>query len=552
MNTTKRFERFGYGAVALMTAALTAAACASQAGDATPAASGTSALGSATGAAQGYQLATVQAPAGAVCALHPEGSTLDGSIPVGVEDDGVARFLAVRATAGSAVSHLTLDCTDLEGATSSYTVDLTSDATFASRPFDIERAGGVDRPALSGDPMTYSSQELIEQGYGPRPDPTQSPSAYARWLAAASKPVHFARGAGTAAQAAASIKPMFKPKPMGITTDYNTTWTGSMTSGYYGASPKLANLPASAGTGAYALTEATFTVPAVTLGGDNLGNTAVHAAIWNGLMGDDIALIQGGIQVGANATSAGYIVFREYCCGDSTPGAGNDYTVPFTPVPGHQIYSQQWYCNASGEVDVNGGYGCSYVEDETSGIALSCTSPSSTTCASVPANTGWTFGQSAEYITEAQPTYPDFAAPYDIVGSAEITFGSGSSSSLWTDIGTDPTVTHWQVQSSTGAQLTASLIDPNDTHFASSCVPETAATACNGAVCGTASNGCGGTVACGECAGATPYCVGGGCVRCLAEGCPTAEHWNPETCSCEGCACGTLVVDGKTLCNVCK
>ena len=103
------------------------------------------------------------------------------------DDDGYARFHAVRATASDAVQRLALDCTDSAGKSYSYSVDLTSDDTFAPRPLNLANERGTDRPALKGDPLSYSQSELIQAGYGLRPDPTDT-AAYARWLAAASTP----------------------------------------------------------------------------------------------------------------------------------------------------------------------------------------------------------------------------------------------------------------------------------------------------------------------------------------------------------------------------
>jgi hypothetical protein len=71
-------------------------------------------------------------------------------------EDGYARFHAVRATADDAARRLTLDCTDSAGKSMSYPVDLASDDTFASRPLDLAREPGTDRPALKGDPFSYT------------------------------------------------------------------------------------------------------------------------------------------------------------------------------------------------------------------------------------------------------------------------------------------------------------------------------------------------------------------------------------------------------------
>src|SRR5277367_6682862 len=96
-----------------------------------------------------YQQASVIVPQGNDCLLHPVGETDPGkSLRVSVDLDGVARFYAIRASQPGAVQQLMLDCIDAAGKTNGYTVDLRSDDTFASRPFDPVRANLVPRPAL--------------------------------------------------------------------------------------------------------------------------------------------------------------------------------------------------------------------------------------------------------------------------------------------------------------------------------------------------------------------------------------------------------------------
>jgi hypothetical protein len=47
---------------------------------------------------------------------------------------------------------------------------------------------GTSRPPLSGDPMSYTSGELLERGYGRRPDPNKDSARYAKWLQRAQRP----------------------------------------------------------------------------------------------------------------------------------------------------------------------------------------------------------------------------------------------------------------------------------------------------------------------------------------------------------------------------
>jgi hypothetical protein len=81
------------------------------------------------------------------------------------------------------------------------------------------------------------------------------------------------------------------------------------------------------------------------------------------------------------------------------------------------------------------------------------------------------------------------------------------------------------------------------------CEPVTCAA--SGWVCGSFDDGCGGTSSCGSCPSGES-CTGGACYACAARSCPPPEFWNPTTCSCQGCPCGTIHVNGHYICNVCK
>ncbi len=124
------------------------------------------------------------------CTVYPAGSDSSTGVPVFTNDDGYARFHALRAGEGDAVKELTLSCKDSVGTPSTYPVDLTSDETFTPHPLDLSKERGRDRLGLKGDPMSYSQIELIQTGYGLRPDPLDT-AAFSRWLAAARLPGRF-------------------------------------------------------------------------------------------------------------------------------------------------------------------------------------------------------------------------------------------------------------------------------------------------------------------------------------------------------------------------
>jgi hypothetical protein len=72
-----------------------------------------------------YTPASVRALPGLQRLIYPEGSAPSAGLTVFTDDDGYARFHAVRATAGDKVQPLTLDCKDSAGRPSNFAVDLT-------------------------------------------------------------------------------------------------------------------------------------------------------------------------------------------------------------------------------------------------------------------------------------------------------------------------------------------------------------------------------------------------------------------------------------------
>ncbi len=367
-----------------------------------------------------YVAASVHALPGLHCKLHVPGAAPSADIPVYTDVDGYARFYAVPALPADTVQRLTLDCTDPAGKPSSYLVDLRSSDTFAPRPLKLGEEQGTDRPALTGNPLALTQSQLIERGYGLRPDPAKDAAAYARWLASATRPGRMleAKRPDTHSHTVTSIQ--------------SPWWVGAAITG----------LPD------YISTEATFNVPTAIPGGDETTSTAI--SIWNGLggFGTGSGLIQGGVNVQTTPTAAAYSSWREYCCGDPN---SNGYGGAFVPNPGDQIYSQEWYCDARGNPDINGGYGCTFLHDLTSGGILSCTTANGSPCWSVQAlplcsaspDTAncMTLGAAAEFIIENQSpqvsasstAFTDFTPAVTMSGSAYSSKTGGYSQTISTD-----------------------------------------------------------------------------------------------------------------------
>jgi Peptidase A4 family. len=348
--------------------------------------------------------ASVKAAPNLNCKLHSAGREPGSGITVYTDADGYARFHAVRG--GKGQTEL-LTCTDEAGHTSSYHVDLSSAATFADRPRDLAKELGTDRPPLRGDPSSYTQGQLAQMGYGLRPD-RHSP-AYASWLAAATKP-----GRILYTKRLSDLHHTVTPVTGG-------SWIGSVMTG---AAP-------------YDTIITTFQVPTAIPGAE--GTTVTAATIWPGLGGFNTGsgLIQAGVVIQTTSTTASYATWREYCCGDPD---SNGYAGAFVPSPGDKILAEAWYCDANGQVNLNGGFGCSYLYDFQSGAVFSCTTPrgngSNPPCWSVKAlplcsvsptaPNCMTLGASAEVIVENEsgqmspPTdqFPGFTPPLAMGGLA--------------------------------------------------------------------------------------------------------------------------------------
>lgn len=372
--------------------------------------------------------AAVHAKAGLFCKLVSKGGPLSAGVPVYTDDDGYARFHAARTPENSANRYQVLDCVDEKRTPSTFAVDLSADDTFAPRPVNLARERGKDRPPLRGDPFDSTQAKLIQAGYGLRPDPATDPAAYLSWLTASSLPGRILEG-----------KRGDRHKHDRFVTQA-PQWTGSVMTGAPG----------------YVSVQGMFNVPTAVPGGDQTTNTEV--AIWNGLggFGSGSGLIQSGVTLFTTPTSASYLTWREYCCGDPN---SNGYGGAFVPNPGDTIYVQNWYCDAQGKPNLEGGYGCSFLHDLDTSAILSCTAANGSPCWSVPAlplcsvnpaaANCMTPGLSAEFIVEHQsdqlqpPTtaFTDFSPTVRMTGSAQssgVVFQAPANHSL--TIGSDPSV----------------------------------------------------------------------------------------------------------------
>jgi hypothetical protein len=423
-----------------------------------------------------FEPASIEVPAGNDCVLHPK-DNLDPSqsIPVRSDADGVARFLAVRPTLPNSVGELALDCTDSYGNANSFLVDLRSEETFVQRPFEPSRANLALRAGLAGDPLSFTQDQLVEAGYGLRPDPTGDPDGYKTWLAAVSAPVYKLKAAPRASAARPNPSPISRPAPqvpavqvsadsvssaaVNILSDNaegirpeavylspSNYWTGAMLTGSY----KLNST--SATTYGYVENQAHFVVPTITPDIFSTEHTAL--TIWNGL--DNV--FQAIVDVGASQTAGNYAIHRQNFYHDLPKGI-DEQGVDFTPNAGDEIFVQEWYCDSQGHVKMAGGYGCSIMIDKTQNIEWECDQSSSSDCQSYPIESKFlvngALGQTAEFIIEDDTA--------EVTGNCPKATAKTSCYKEWTDI-SPVTMTGSALvvkgSSSTGKTVTTST-DPN-------------------------------------------------------------------------------------------
>lgn len=352
-------------------------ACSSSAPSSSPVQANMSALSAAPSVAASPVYVTAWPDA--QCSLHPSGSTDPAdALDVFADDLGVVTFVAAHAILGDAITSLSLDCQDTTGRTSSYILDLTSDATFqpvSGIPSAQWPANSVLPPLT--DPTQFSDGQLIAAGYGLRPDPTQTPKAYAMWLKAVSQTTRRVLNNGHETK----IK-------SGATQD-SFNWSG--------AAVPCTGITGRSGCSTLQATYMGTTVPTVSFVASS------GASIWGGLGGwnGDVALIQDGFQIQTNSTNTAMIQYawKEYWSGNGVGGSGYATEISLGNVsPGDYIYAEAWACDSSGSVNSGGGYGCFYFDDYTQSWSVTCDTPSSS-CASLAAINSFT-GATAEAIEE--------------------------------------------------------------------------------------------------------------------------------------------------------
>ncbi len=328
----------------------------------------------------------------AQCLIREGNAKASGeSLPVFADDGGTVVFYAEAEQRSGGTAKLIASCSSQP----EQTIEIQA-IPGAKAAADNPIAPGIQgtrykhiRPALSGDPMSLSTRELVSRGYPARPDPQKSPDAYASWLRAVSKP-------------ATQIEPKLI----------------SMPNRFHGPL-KLENGPAgSSNWSGYALVgtsspfdfiSGNWNVPATA--GSEL-NQAIYSALWIGLDGDaSNNVVQDGtgqdvlsfISGSTIWTIRSYYGWKEICCQEPEVRFSN-----FPIYPGDEISSYVWMADSSGNISAFGGIAYFWFEDITSGQYAYV----STTFTS-----GVFSGNSAEWILERPTISNNLTDLADYVGA---------------------------------------------------------------------------------------------------------------------------------------
>ena len=242
--------------------------------------------------------------------------------------------------------------------------------------------GSKVRPALTDEAARLlSDEEVIAQGYPPRPDSIESPDAYAAWLEHVSRPM-------TILPPHWVSRTDISHSTLGVTegTSANNIWSGFVATGLKDS---------------YGSIDGSWRVPFVSA--DPSGQPC-YSSVWVGLDGYGLSdLVQAGTEQDAQyiypfGTATNYYLWTEVL--PNQPTAVEIFGVNSSDL----MYVNLWVGDSTGKINPSGGYAWFSINDSTAGQGFH---------SSTPLGKGFGFkGSTAEWIVE-RPTIsgslPDFA-----------------------------------------------------------------------------------------------------------------------------------------------
>jgi hypothetical protein len=274
----------------------------------------------------------------AACDLHERGANDPAhSMRLEANTEGYVRF---HFTPKQDIqdAQLQLDCTS-PGAVTTHPLHLriaaspTQDMPAPEHSVPLPK-GTTIRPALTDESARLlSDQEIITQGYPPRPNAAESPEVYAKWLGRVSRPLAVLPPQSTSRSAAHS--------PQGVgESDNNSHWSGFVATGSYGD---------------YKAVQGTWVIPTVTGDSSNIGQKT-YSSVWAGIGGwaPSSTLIQAGTEHDAtemtSGTATNYYAWREVYPVETSAHKA------FDVEPGYTLEVVVWGGDSSGNVITSGGY----------------------------------------------------------------------------------------------------------------------------------------------------------------------------------------------------
>jgi hypothetical protein len=354
----------------------------------------------------------------AVCDLHPQA---DASNPMKVyaNTDGYVQFHVNTELGSQKDLRLQLDCA-AAGSLTTHPVHLrvgpspTADMPAPQTSVPVPQGARV-RPALTDQAARLlTDHDLLSRGYPPRPDPTQSPDAYAKWLKNASRPITLLPSHGVSS----ADPPHALQAPAGG-TNTSKNWSGLEARGYPGY-----------------FTEVTgeWNVPAVV----NCGNPykQTYSYLWVGMDGDpsdggSSDLVQAGTmqnchQDASGASYAAYHAWTQWIQNGATQGPAVINSLPINA--GDDVLVHVWIGDRNGAQDWTGGYAWYFIQNNTHCTAIEIFTP---------LGGPYFKGMEAEWIMEAPGALSDYGAVFIRNAKARTPYGWQDSSTLG---GTDITL----------------------------------------------------------------------------------------------------------------
>ncbi len=311
----------------------------------------------------------------AACDLHAVGITDQAqTLRYYANGDGYLKIHATATEASEEGSYMQLDCME-NGAIIRYPLHLR--ASYAPTedmptPHSVMPTpkGSKLRPGLTKfQALQISNDELVDGGYGMRPDAAASPEKFAQWLDQVSKPMTVVP---SHLVSRSDITHQVQGVEAGITDGYN--W-----SGYVADHAKRS----------YSAVSACWNVPEIDYAEEN---NSTYSAFWIGLDGYNLSdLVQAGTE--QDAIDEGGTYYAEYSAWEELlPNQPTEQDVSLSPNAGDRMCVEVWISTGSGAPNANGGYGAFSLYDVTQGQG--------TGAIHVPLNGTYYNGSEAEWIME--------------------------------------------------------------------------------------------------------------------------------------------------------